>query len=344
MGLGHPVEYVILQARGRQADGNMSHLPYADGNMSYLPYADGNMSYLPYADGNMSYLPLPTVMSVQGFQCTECECVQEGWTCVRTCIYVYTLRYVQTHNPPFLYTLTLTTPSVMIYVYTLALIAPGYLIDPWQISSCERKLGYFLRRQCVHPIAFSVHTHTAYMRASHISYVGSVSVYTLLHLQCHVSVYTLLHLQCHVYSLLHLECHAFFLMGTAALYRVCSTGLRQTQGSPSFSLFRSYCIQSVIQGEPFYVSSSPCDSVMRYISHVSHTSHMYGIRRYGITGIRYILDLSHTFSPHAYAGRVSDQKRRPHHTHTHTHQEQQNRNCNTLQHIATHGNIQQRVP
>ena len=33
----------------------------------------------------------------------------------------------------------------------------------------------------------------------------------------------------------------FLLMGTAALHRVCSTGLRQTQGSPSFPLFRLIC-------------------------------------------------------------------------------------------------------
>ena len=31
---------------------------------------------------------------------------------------------------------------------------------------------------------------------------------------------------------------SLFLMGTVALYMVCSTGLRQTQGSPSFCLFR----------------------------------------------------------------------------------------------------------
>ena len=33
-----------------------------------------------------------------------------------------------------------------------------------------------------------------------------------------------------------------FLMGTVALYRVCSTGLRLTKGSPSFCLFRFICV------------------------------------------------------------------------------------------------------
>ena len=37
-------------------------------------------------------------------------------------------------------------------------------------------------------------------------------------------------------------CHTYFQTGTAALYRVCSTGLRQTQGSPSFHLFKSICV------------------------------------------------------------------------------------------------------
>ena len=32
--------------------------------------------------------------------------------------------------------------------------------------------------------------------------------------------------------------YPLFLMGTVALYKICSTGLRQTEGSPSFCLFR----------------------------------------------------------------------------------------------------------
>jgi len=37
-----------------------------------------------------------------------------------------------------------------------------------------------------------------------------------------------------------------FLMGTAALYSVCSTGLKQTLGSLSFHLFRLICVFCVI--------------------------------------------------------------------------------------------------
>ena len=137
----------------------------------------------------------------------------------------------------------------------------------------------------------------------------------------------------------------FFLMGTASLYRVCSTGLRQTQGSPSLHLFKSICVFCV-----FLFSTPASHSPLVLYGHSALPPPRGGsASRVSTQSCQSHVSLWGTCYSHCCAlrrhlllcflnARADDSS-----IHRGTYHILESTHCNTLQHTATHCNTQRYV-